>query len=145
MVFRWSLSDSKSPKVSGTPLRILSVFNNVIACSPRILLLPLLQSFDNPLVTVPKAAITIGIIVIFMFRNFFSPLARSRYLSFFSLSFSFILRSAGTAKFTILQDLSFFFLLLIVLVVWSSRRDLREVCPRGAQRRSKRKTFHDSR
>ena len=42
---------------------------------------------------------------------FFNSLARSRYLSFFSHSFSFILWSAGTAKSTIWQILFFFFLL----------------------------------
>ena len=49
-----------------------------------------------------------------MFHVFFNSLARSRYLSFFSHSFSFILWSAGTAKSTILQVL--FFLLIII---WS--------------------------
>ena len=39
--------------------------------------------FSNPLVTVPNAPITIGIIVTCMFHNFFDSLARSRYLSFF--------------------------------------------------------------
>ena len=43
---------------------------------------------------------------------FFNSIARSRYLSFFSLSFRFILWSAGTAKSTILQ---IFFLLLIIV------------------------------
>ena len=80
--------------------------------------------FSNPLVTVPKALITIGIIVTFIFQSFFNSLARSRYLSFFSHSFSFILWSAGTAKFTILQILFvffffffcfFFFFLLIII------------------------------
>ena len=66
----------------------------------------------NPLVTVPKAPITIGTIVTFMFRSFFNSLASSRYLSFFSHSFSFILWLAGTAKSTILQVL--FFLLIII-------------------------------
>ena len=47
-----------------------------------------------------------------MFHSFFNSLARSRYLSFFSLSFRFILWSAGTAKSTILQIL---FLLLIIM------------------------------
>ena len=47
-----------------------------------------------------------------MFHSFFNCLARSKYLSFFSLSFSFILWSAGTAKFTIMQVL--FFLLIII-------------------------------
>ena len=45
--------------------------------------------FSNPLVTVPNAPITIGIIVTCMFHSFFNFLARSRYLSFFWHSFSF--------------------------------------------------------
>ena len=68
--------------------------------------------FSNPFVTVSKAPITIGIIVTCMFHSFFNSLARPRYLSFFSNSFSFILWSAGTAKSTILQVL--FFLLIII-------------------------------
>ena len=60
----------------------------------------------------PNAPITIGTIVTFMFHSFSNSLARSRYLSFFSLSFRFILWSAGTAKSTILQIL---FLLLIII------------------------------
>ena len=70
--------------------------------------------FSNPLVTVPIAAITIGIIVTCIFHSFFNSLARSRYLSFFSHSFSFILWSTGTAKSTILLVL-FFFLLIIIM------------------------------
>ena len=42
---------------------------------------------------------------------FFNSLARSRYLSFFSHSFRFILWSAGTAKSTLLQFLFFCWLL----------------------------------
>ena len=61
----------------------------------------------------PKALITIGIIVTFMFHSFFNSLARSRYLSLFSHSFSIILCSAGTSKSTILQ-IFFFFLLIII-------------------------------
>ena len=64
--------------------------------------------FSNLFVTVPKTPITIGIMVICMFHSFFNSLARSRYLSFFSHSFSFILWSPGTAKLTILQVLFFF-------------------------------------
>ena len=69
--------------------------------------------FNKPLVTVPKAPITNGIIVTFMFHSFFNSLARSMYLSLFSHSFSFILWSAGTAKSTIWQ----------VFMIWSSGRD----------------------
>ena len=52
-----------------------------------------------------------------MFHSFFNSLARSRFLYFFSLSFRFILWSAGTAKSTILQILFlfFFFFLLIIM------------------------------
>ena len=114
MVFHWSLSDSKSPQVSRTLLSILAVLNNaviwMVSTHP-----PTSKSsspFSNPLVTVPNTPITIGIIFTCMFHSFFSSLARSRYLSFFSLSFCFILWSAGTAKSTILQVL--FFLLIII-------------------------------
>ena len=65
-----------------------------------------------PLVIVQDAPITIGTIVTFMIHSFFNSLAMSRYLSFFSHSFRFILWSAGTAKSTILQIL---FLLLIII------------------------------
>ena len=68
-----------------------------------------------PLVTGPSALITIGIIITFMFHIFFNSLARSRYLSFFSHSFSFILWSAQTANSTILQFL--FFLLLLLTII----------------------------
>ena len=105
----WSLSDSKSPQVSRTLLSILAVLNNVLVwmVSTRPPTSKSSSPFNNPLVTVPKAPITIGIIVIFMFHIFFNSLARSRYLFLFSHSFSFILWSAGTAKLTILQVLFF--------------------------------------
>ena len=70
--------------------------------------------FNNPLVIVSKAPITIDTIVTFMFHSFFISIARSNHLSFFSHSFRFILWSAGTAKSTILQILFFFVLLIII-------------------------------
>ena len=114
MVFHWSLSDSKSPQVSRTLLSILAVLNNPVVwmVSTRPPTSKSSSPFSYPLVTVPKAPITIGIIVTNMFHSFFNSLARSRYLSFYSHSFSFILWSAETAKSTILQVLflfSFFF------------------------------------
>ena len=116
MVFHWRLSDSKCPQVSRTLLRILAVFNNAVVwmVSTRPPTSKSSRPFNNPLVTVPKAPITIGIIVTFMFHSFFNSLARSRYLSFFSHSFTFIQWSAWTAKSTILQ-IFFFFLLLIIM------------------------------
>ena len=80
--------------------------------------------FSNPVVTVPNAPITIGMIVTYMVNSFFNSLARSRYLSLFSHSFSFILCLAGTAKSTILQVLLFLLLLFISLVFWSGFGDL---------------------
>ena len=67
MVFHWSLSDSKSPQVS----RIL--LNNAVVwmVSTRLPTSKSSSPFYNPLVTVPKAPITIGIIVTCMFHSFF--------------------------------------------------------------------------
>ena len=121
MAFHWSLSDNKSPQVSRTLLSILPVLNNgvdrVISTRP-----PDSKSsspFNNPLVTVPKAPITIGTIVTLMFHSFFNSLARSRYLSFFSYSFSFILWLAGTVKSTIFQILYIIVVVVVVVVVWT--------------------------
>ena len=109
MVFHRNLSDSNSPQVSRTLLTILAVLNNAVVwmVSTRPPTSKSSSPFRNPLVTVPNAPITIGIIVTSMFHSFFNSLARSRYLSFFSHSFSFILWSAETAKSTILQVLFF--------------------------------------
>ena len=115
MVLHWSLSDSKSPQVSRTRLWILAVLSNAVIwiVSTRPPISKSSRPFNNPLVIVPNAPITIGTIVTFMFHSFFNSIARSRYLSFFSLSFRSILWSAGTAKSTILQN--FFFFLLIIM------------------------------
>ena len=114
MVFLRSLSDSKSPQVSRTLLSILAVLNSAVVwmVSTHPSTFKSSNPFNNPLVTVPKAPITIGIIVTCMFHSFFNSLARSRYLSFFSHSFSFILWSAVTTKSKILQILFFCWLLL---------------------------------
>ena len=125
MIFHWSLTDSKYPQVSWTRLRILTVRSNaviwIVSTHP-----PTSKSsrpFNNSLVIVPKAPITIGTIVTFMFHSFFNFQARPRYLSFFSHSFRFILWSAGTAKSTILQIL-FFFFFVDYYKVWLSGLDL---------------------
>ena len=118
MVLHWSLSDSKSPQVSRTRLRILAVLSNAVVwiVSTRPPTSKSSRSFNNALVIVPNAPITIGTIGTFMFHSFFNSLARSRYLSFFSLSFRFILWSAGTAKSTILQIFFFFFFFLLIIM-----------------------------
>ena len=68
-----SFSDSKSPQVSGTLLSILAVLNNIVVWmfSTRSPTSKSSSPFSNPLVTVPRAPITIGIIVIYMFPSFF--------------------------------------------------------------------------
>ena len=73
MVFQWNLRDRKSPQVPRILLSILVVLNYVVVWMISILP-PTSKSsspFNNPLVTVPKAPITIGIIVTFMFHSFF--------------------------------------------------------------------------
>ena len=114
MVFHWSLCDIKSLHVSRILLSILAVLNNVVIWmfSTRPPTSKPSSPFNNLLVTVPRAPITIGFIVTFMFQSFLNSLAKSRYLSFFSLSFSFILWPAGTAKLIILEMFFFFFPLL---------------------------------
>ena len=76
MVFHWRLSDSKYPQVSRTLLSILAVFNNAVVwmVSTRSPTSKSSRPFNKPLVTVPKAPITIGITVTFMFHSFFSIL-----------------------------------------------------------------------
>ena len=117
MVVYRSLSESKSPQVSKTLLSILAVLNNVVVwmVSTRPSSSKYPNPFYNPLVTVTKESITICIIV--MFHSFFNSLANSRYLSFFSLSFSFIKWPAGTAKSTILQVLFIIIIIIIIIVI----------------------------
>ena len=124
MVFHWNLSDSKSPQVSRTRLRILAVLSNAVVwiVSVRPPISKSSRPFNNHLVIMPNASITIGTIITFMFHSFFNSLARSRYLSFFPLSFRFILRAAGTAKSTIFH-IFFFFFVVDYYEVWSSGRD----------------------
>ena len=109
--FYWSLSDSKSPQVSRTRLRILAVLSSAVVwivstCPPTS---KSSRPLNNPLVTVPNAPITIGTIFTFMFHSFFSSLARSRYLSFFSLSF------CGPPGQQSRQFCRFYFYLLIIM------------------------------
>ena len=80
MVFHWRLSDSKSPQVSWTRLRILAVLSNAVVwiVSTRPPISKSSRPFNNPVVIVPNALITICTIVTFMFHSFFNSLARSR-------------------------------------------------------------------
>ena len=74
MVFRISLSHSKSPQVSRTLLGL----NNIVVwmVSTHSLIFKSSTPFYNPTATVPRVLITIGIDVTFMFHNFFNSLPR---------------------------------------------------------------------
>ena len=73
MDFHLSLSDCKSSQVSRTLLRILSIFNNYVVwmVSTRPPTSKSSRPFNNPLVNMPKAPITIGTIVTVIFYSFF--------------------------------------------------------------------------
>ena len=97
-------SKSKYPQVSRTLLSILvdhikAVLWMVSTC---LLISKSSSPFINPSVTMPRAPITIGINVTFMFHSCFDSLARSWYLSFLSLSFNYTLWSVGPGKSIIL-------------------------------------------
>ena len=121
MVFHWSLSDSKSPQDSRTLLSILAVLNNAVVwmVSTRPPTSKSSSPFSNPLVTVPKAPITIGIIVTCMFQSFFNSRARSRYLSFHILSVLFYGQPGQQSR----QFCNFSFFVVDYYLVWSSGRD----------------------
>ena len=98
MVLHWSLSDSKSPQVFKTRLRILAVLNNAVVwiVSTRPPISKSSRPFNNPLVIVPKVPITIGTIVTFMFHSFFN--------------YSVVRRDSKVDNFT-----NFLFFLLIIM------------------------------
>ena len=115
MVFHWSLNDSKSPQVSRTRLRILAVLSNaviwIVSTRPKFS-----RSFNNPLVIVSKAPITIGTTVTFIFHSFSNSLARSWYLSLlftFLQIYSVVRRDGKVDNFANSLFFSFFFLLII--------------------------------
>ena len=91
MGVHWSLSDSKSPQVSGTLLSVLAVLNNVVIwmVSTRPPTSKSSSHFNNPLVTVTKVPITIGIIVTFVFRSFFQFTSKVKVLIFLFTFFQF--------------------------------------------------------
>ena len=87
--FSLESSDSKSPQVSRTLLSILVDLNNAVVwmISSCPLISKSFSSFTNPLGIVPSSSITIDITLTFMVYRFFSSLARSGYLTLFSLSY----------------------------------------------------------
>ena len=91
MGFHWSLSDYKSLHVSRTLLSTLVDFSKAVVwmVSTHPLISKSSIPFINPFVTVPRAFITIGIIVTFMFHGIFNSLAKSRNLCLFLIFFQF--------------------------------------------------------
>ena len=71
--FYRSLSDSKSPQVSRILLSIRTDLNNAVVWMvfTRPLITKPFNPCTNPLVTVPRAPITIGITVTYMFYSLF--------------------------------------------------------------------------
>ena len=97
MVFHKILNDSKSSQLSRTLISIPGDFNIAVVC--LVLILPLIP-FSTSLCSNPLVACQL----LFVSpsppcsTDFFSPLARSKYLFIFSLSFIFTLWSAGTGQ-----------------------------------------------
>ena len=91
MVFHWSLSDSKSPQVSGTLLSILAVLNKAVVwmVSTRPPISKSSSPFKSHLVTVPNVPITIGVIVTCMFHSFFQFPSKVEVLILLFISFQF--------------------------------------------------------
>ena len=114
MVFHRSLSDSKSPQVSRIRHRILSILCNAVIwiVSTRASTSKSSRPFNNHLVIVPKAPITIGTIVTFMFHSFFLFSSKVEVLILLYTFLQIYSEAARTVKSTILQII--FFLLITI-------------------------------
>ena len=107
-------------QVSRTLLCILAVLNNIvvwIVFTCAFISKPF-SPFNNPSVTVPRAPIIISINATFIFHRFFNPLARSRYLSFFSFSLNLFYVLLGDKVYIFASSLFSNF-----HNIWSSGRD----------------------
>ena len=70
--FNWSLSDSKSPRVSRIHLSILAYLNNPTIWT--FLILPVISSSSRSLGIIPMAPTMIGITITFMFHRWFKSI-----------------------------------------------------------------------
>ena len=107
MVFHWRLSDSKCPQVSRTRLSILAVLSNAFVwiVSTRPPTSKSSRPFNNPLVIVPKAPITIGTIITIMFHGFFQFSSKIEVLI---LLFTFLQIYSAVIIIIIIYSLEFF-------------------------------------
>ena len=119
MVFHLSFSDSKSPQVSRTLLRILVILNNAVVWMvyTRSPTSKSSSPFNNPLVTVLKVRITMGIIVTFMFRSFFQFPCKVEVLILLSTFFQFHSVVDQDSKVAIFAHSLFFFVLIIIIII----------------------------
>ena len=127
MVFHWSLSDTKSLQVSRTFLCILAVLNNAVVW--MVFTRPpnskSSMPFNNPLVAVRKALITIGLIVTFMFHTFFQFSSKVQVLIRLFPSFQFYsVASQDSEVHNFAYSLFCCCLLLWGLVFWPRLGDL---------------------
>ena len=116
MVSNWSLSDNKSLRVARTLLSILADLNNAVVWmfSTRHVISKSSSPCTNPLMTVPRSPIKIGIIVTFMFHSFLNSLARSRYLFHSVVHWDGKVHNSASSLFFGFFFFFFFFLLIII-------------------------------
>ena len=111
------------PQVSKSLLSILADLNNAVFW--MVSTCPLISESSCPFINIlgieSSTSITIGISVTFMFHSFVSSLARSQYLSLFSISFIFTRWFADTAKSTIQPILFFLFFFFFFFLLTITR------------------------
>ena len=127
MVFHWNFSDSKSPQVSRNLLSILAVLNNVVVLmvSTRPPTSKSYRPFSNPLVTVPNAPITIGIIVTRMFHSFFQFPSKAEVLI---LLFPFFQIYSVVSRNNKVDNFASSFLFLLIIIRSGLLAEIKSVC-----------------
>ena len=125
MVFPSSLSVSKSPQVSRTLLSILADRNNAVVWMVSIC--PLISKSSspctNPLVTVPRLLITIGITYTYIFHSFFQFSSKFKVLIFLFAFFQFYPVVSRNGKIDYSEASLFLCWLSPGLVVWKRLDD----------------------
>ena len=126
MVCRWCLSNSKSPQVSRTLLSILAVLNNAVVwmVSTRPPTSKSSSPFSNPLVTVPNALITVGIIVTCMFHSIFQFPSKVEVLILLFTFFQFYSVVSRDSKIDYFASSLFFFLFFFFFFLIIIKSDL---------------------